>query len=612
MSITSTLTAIGAAGAGGDINFVYEATYSVGDMLATALCFDNQDNIIVTGHLGGGTYDEVYVLKLDKNGNKLWDKIISLPQDCYPPMDGGLDVDSNDNIYLCVSINSTDANWLWKLDSDGNFNASVKVSNISEKANVGVSSADNVFVAGGYSGAPGFVATEYDTSLNDTWSYYWRSNDTRGAYKFLRVAGNTLMYVLAPHRTSSNFHPYRVSTSTGFSQADPYMLRVTWTGPTGSQTFTAEDPVSWANSNSYDWFVGVDAIDTVYRAINYLRYSSGITASSSGGATYHSDNNAWLVPYTAEGYGTTSGLMVGGEKRFGANPDYAFIMRNATPNGNSSTRQTIGITHSSFTAVKTVSIKHNSANDFIVAAIGESTTNKTTSGTGTGFIVLKVPTFYTASDIAGTYGNTTLADRTGELINVSGTITTTGADTLTNGTRNAVAPSTYGSIATATNVSETLTEIQELTMYIKVNNGVTENYTIGQLRRDNPNTSFPRSIPVELLSEYRVYPVTDADRPSIDNRTQRLTRNEQATQVNGAWVYEWTVTDKTAEEIAQYDADEAKEIRATRDEKLTKSDWTQVADAPVDKAAWATYRQALRDIPSQAGFPNTIDWPTQP
>jgi nitrogen fixation protein len=56
----------------------------------------------------------------------------------------------------------------------------------------------------------------------------------------------------------------------------------------------------------------------------------------------------------------------------------------------------------------------------------------------------------------------------------------------------------------------------------------------------------------------------------------------------------------------------AAKIRTERDAKLTESDWTQVADAPVDQAAWATYRQALRDIPDQAGFPNNINWPTEP
>ena len=79
----------------------------------------------------------------------------------------------------------------------------------------------------------------------------------------------------------------------------------------------------------------------------------------------------------------------------------------------------------------------------------------------------------------------------------------------------------------------------------------------------------------------------------------------------------------TPEEEAEWDAMEAEwaagandraaaEIRTERDAKLTESDWTQVADAPVDKAAWATYRQALRDIPSQAGFPNEVTWPVEP
>jgi Phage tail assembly chaperone protein len=56
----------------------------------------------------------------------------------------------------------------------------------------------------------------------------------------------------------------------------------------------------------------------------------------------------------------------------------------------------------------------------------------------------------------------------------------------------------------------------------------------------------------------------------------------------------------------------ALEIREQRNQKLKDSDWTQVADAPVDQAAWAAYRQALRDIPSQQGFPWDVQWPTQP
>lgn len=62
---------------------------------------------------------------------------------------------------------------------------------------------------------------------------------------------------------------------------------------------------------------------------------------------------------------------------------------------------------------------------------------------------------------------------------------------------------------------------------------------------------------------------------------------------------------KTADELQA-------EARAQRNQLLAASDWTQVADAPVHKAAWATYRQALRDISAQEGFPWAVVWPTQP
>lgn len=79
----------------------------------------------------------------------------------------------------------------------------------------------------------------------------------------------------------------------------------------------------------------------------------------------------------------------------------------------------------------------------------------------------------------------------------------------------------------------------------------------------------------------------------------------------------------TAEEIAEFEANQAaweagandraaEKVRQERDKLLAETDWTQVADAPVDQAAWAAYRQALRDIPQQAGFPTDITWPTKP
>ena len=56
----------------------------------------------------------------------------------------------------------------------------------------------------------------------------------------------------------------------------------------------------------------------------------------------------------------------------------------------------------------------------------------------------------------------------------------------------------------------------------------------------------------------------------------------------------------------------AANARTKRNKLLQDCDWTQVADAPVDKIAWQSYRQALRDITEQAGFPLEIEWPVKP
>ena len=83
-------------------------------------------------------------------------------------------------------------------------------------------------------------------------------------------------------------------------------------------------------------------------------------------------------------------------------------------------------------------------------------------------------------------------------------------------------------------------------------------------------------------------------------------------QIDGKWYTKYSVADMDDEAKTAKDAEQAKSIRNSRTEKLKDSDWTQLADSTADKAAWATYRQALRDITAQAGFPWTIDWPEAP
>ena len=92
-------------------------------------------------------------------------------------------------------------------------------------------------------------------------------------------------------------------------------------------------------------------------------------------------------------------------------------------------------------------------------------------------------------------------------------------------------------------------------------------------------------------------------------------------QVEGKWYTKYVLGpvftgDTAAADEAEYkarkDAEQARSIRNSRTEMLKDCDWTQIADSTADKTAWATYRQALRDVPSQTGFPWEITWPTQP
>jgi hypothetical protein len=55
-----------------------------------------------------------------------------------------------------------------------------------------------------------------------------------------------------------------------------------------------------------------------------------------------------------------------------------------------------------------------------------------------------------------------------------------------------------------------------------------------------------------------------------------------------------------------------RQIKLWRDAELYRTDWTQLADSPVDKAAWATYRQALRDLPAQSGLADAAEFPVAP
>ena len=161
-------------------------------------------------------------------------------------------------------------------------------------------------------------------------------------------------------------------------------------------------------------------------------------------------------------------------------------------------------------------------------------------------------------------------------------------------------------------------------MLVKLENGVPVEWPVthSRIKHENPNVSFPRDVTQLDVSAYGFSPYEYADPAEYDPEYQMC---EETTPVlsGSNYVQTWQVIEKyTAEERSAYDTQkEADRLfalpimhRSKRDALLSESDWTQVADAPVDATAWATYRQALRDITTHDNWPNLdeADWPTKP
>jgi hypothetical protein len=132
----------------------------------------------------------------------------------------------------------------------------------------------------------------------------------------------------------------------------------------------------------------------------------------------------------------------------------------------------------------------------------------------------------------------------------------------------------------------------------------------GEFRALHPNTSMPQQLSEELLNEFGADVVLEG--PQAQPTRYQTAFANGVEQLDGKWYTKYSVAEMDAEAIAAKDTEQAKAMREQRGEKLKDSDWTQVADAPVDKAVWATYRQALRDVTAQSGFPWTITWPDAP
>ena len=137
----------------------------------------------------------------------------------------------------------------------------------------------------------------------------------------------------------------------------------------------------------------------------------------------------------------------------------------------------------------------------------------------------------------------------------------------------------------------------------------------------NDGPSYDQLTP-EVMEAIGVDPVFEGPQ-ATGGTVYQYSQRSGVEQIEGKWYTKYilgpvfvdgetTAAEQEAEYKALKDAEQAANVRRTRNDKLKDCDWTQIADSTADKEAWAAYRQALRDITTQAGFPWTIDWPVAP
>lgn len=133
----------------------------------------------------------------------------------------------------------------------------------------------------------------------------------------------------------------------------------------------------------------------------------------------------------------------------------------------------------------------------------------------------------------------------------------------------------------------------------------------GEFRSMHPDTSFPVPLTAEILADFGADVVLEG--PQAQPTRYQVAYRDGVEQIDGKWFTKYSVADMDDDAKAAKDAEQAKSVRSDRNQRLKDSDWSQGKDiADAMSQPWAVYRQTLRDIPSQAGFPWEVVWPDQP
>jgi hypothetical protein len=136
----------------------------------------------------------------------------------------------------------------------------------------------------------------------------------------------------------------------------------------------------------------------------------------------------------------------------------------------------------------------------------------------------------------------------------------------------------------------------------------------GEVRSMYPNTSFPSQWTPALVEELGLDPVFESPTPTT-TRYQTAYKDGVEQDAQGRWLWKWSISEMDDETKAAKDAEQAKAVRATRDGKLAECDWVVIKNLELNQnipGVWEVYRQGLRDVPAQAGFPHDITWPEKP
>jgi hypothetical protein len=129
-------------------------------------------------------------------------------------------------------------------------------------------------------------------------------------------------------------------------------------------------------------------------------------------------------------------------------------------------------------------------------------------------------------------------------------------------------------------------------------------------RWDEDNFCRVAKLTPEQIEHYGVHQLKLVAPPYYDPATQTR-EHGPALLIDGVWTQNYIVSDLDADASAATVGAQWTVVRAERNKLLANCDWTQLPDASADAAAWAVYRQALRDITDQSD-PFNIQWPTTP